>query len=264
MMSDFDPKSYWEERLEKTYGLDGVGYLGLGKKYNNWMYKVRRKIFNRTIKKEKLGLADKSVLDVGSGTGFYIDRWKENGAKDITGVDLTSVAVRNLTELHKDCTFHQLDISTSIDVFEGKQFDVISCFDVLYHVVEEEKFNKALENIHKLLKPGGVFVVSDNFIHNKKWEVEHQVVRTDDEFCKGLTDAGFKLGNRKAMFYMMNMPVDSNSKFLNWIWKTQLKFVHRSEWWGNFVGMMVYPWEMLALRLIKDGPSTEMQICQKK
>ena len=41
----FDPRGYWEQRLSEHYTLGGVGYLGLGEGFNDWMYRVRRHVF---------------------------------------------------------------------------------------------------------------------------------------------------------------------------------------------------------------------------
>ena len=48
-MSGFDPKNYWEQRLATSTGLEGVGYLGLGQPFNEWMYRVRRWNFKRFV-----------------------------------------------------------------------------------------------------------------------------------------------------------------------------------------------------------------------
>ena len=39
----FDAKDSWEKRLNHEFGLHKVGFLGIGKNFNHWMYKVRKK-----------------------------------------------------------------------------------------------------------------------------------------------------------------------------------------------------------------------------
>ena len=97
----FDNKEYWESRLREHYSLAGVGYLRLGRRYNEWMYRVRGAVFDRVVARIGTGHAGTApwhgtkVLDIGSGTGFYVDRWLRLGA-DVTGLDLTDVAVSEL------------------------------------------------------------------------------------------------------------------------------------------------------------------------
>ena len=75
-MRKFNPKNYWETRLRKYFDLQGVGYLRLGNSFNNWAYKVRRHVFIRRMNTTGINFSKVDVLDVGSGTGFYIDRLK--------------------------------------------------------------------------------------------------------------------------------------------------------------------------------------------
>ncbi|HXX97981.1 MAG TPA: class I SAM-dependent methyltransferase [Candidatus Bathyarchaeia archaeon] len=95
---DSEPSSledYWENRLKENFGLHGAGYIGLGRSYNNWLYKVRRKVFVSRIKSMYLDFSDKEVLDVGCGTGFYLGLWKNKiGVRHITGIDITNIAIK--------------------------------------------------------------------------------------------------------------------------------------------------------------------------
>ncbi len=47
----FDNKRYWETRLREHYSLAGVGYLRLGRRYNEWMYRVRGDVFDRVVER---------------------------------------------------------------------------------------------------------------------------------------------------------------------------------------------------------------------
>jgi SAM-dependent methyltransferase len=68
------------------------------------MYRIRREVFLREA--DALGLDPRTarVLDVGSGTGFYIRRWLELGVGSITGCDLTESAVDRLRS--RDAVHH--------------------------------------------------------------------------------------------------------------------------------------------------------------
>ena len=91
-----NPADYWENRLKKNYGLDGTGFIGLGINYNRWMYKIRRQVVIREVRSLGVDCSHASILDVGSGTGFYLDIWKELGCKKLSGIDITSTAIENL------------------------------------------------------------------------------------------------------------------------------------------------------------------------
>src|SRR5262245_59408728 len=88
---------YWEQRLAERWGIEGVGNIGLGVAYNKWQYKQRKHVFLRNLSAVGGNLSDASVLDVGSGIGFWLTVWRELGVRALTGVDITQVAVRNLS-----------------------------------------------------------------------------------------------------------------------------------------------------------------------
>jgi hypothetical protein len=45
----FSAKDYWENRLNENFGLNGVGYIGLGKNYNHWLYKIKNFLDSSSI-----------------------------------------------------------------------------------------------------------------------------------------------------------------------------------------------------------------------
>jgi len=81
MTNKFDTKNYWESRLESNYNLKGVGDIGLSESYNKSLYRVRGNVFRYAIRDITLDKAKINVLDIGSGTGFYIKQWLQSGAK---------------------------------------------------------------------------------------------------------------------------------------------------------------------------------------
>jgi len=264
MENKFNPAEYWESRLSKTYNLLGVGDITLGEKYNDLIYKVRIHAFNNVLKKINQNLSDKRILDVGSGTGFYVKLWEKESPIYLMGSDLTNVAVQNLTNNFKGINFRQIDITSDNIGVESNSFDIVSAFDVLFHVVDDIKFEKAISNIHKLLKPGGIFIYSDNFIHGKTIRVEHQVSRSLDFNNQIMDKIGFKQELVKPMFVLMNDPVDSRNKALKFFFHRMTKLIRKWNWFSSFLSVTLYPLELLLIKLKRESPSTEIRVYVKK
>jgi SAM-dependent methyltransferase len=260
--SNNDIKDYWEKRLNENYGLHGTGYIGLGKSYNSWMYKVRKYIVTKKLRSLNNGYETATILDIGSGSGFYVDIWKQLGARDITGCDITSISVKNLGEKYPLGKFLELDISSNV-IPLSKQFDFISAFDVLFHIVDDEKYEKALSNIYNLLKPGGLLIFSENFVHKKSQKSSFQSTRSITDISSSLERAGFEIIERMPMFYLMNTPVDSDGVLINKFWYLLKRGVSRGEKYGSLIGSILYPIEILLVLSQKESPSTEMMICKK-
>jgi ubiquinone/menaquinone biosynthesis C-methylase UbiE len=125
----FSPKTYWEDRLVGKYSLEGVGDITLGK-YNLYLYKVRKWVFKRIVNKYLSEVKLKSVADVGSGTGFYIDLWNKIGAGKITGFDISQYAVEKLSVKYSDEKFAFKTKDISDICLPEERFDIISAFDI--------------------------------------------------------------------------------------------------------------------------------------
>jgi predicted TPR repeat methyltransferase len=203
------------------------------------------------------------VLDVGSGTGFYIDRWKELGVKAIVGTDITGVAIAELKRKYPSDELYQVDIGGDLENLENRRFDIVSAFDVLFHIVDDERFERAVRNIYSLLKRGGHFVFSDNFLHRETVRATLQVSRSLEEIEKILNAAGFRIIERAPMFVLMNYPVDSESLLLKMFWRILAKAVSLHEFFGFLFGAILYPMELICVSFMKESPTTEMLICQK-
>jgi len=256
----FDPSAYWEQRLQ-AFDLSVVGHSGLGLRYNRWLYRVRAFVFRRVLKKIPLSPATR-VLDVGTGTGFYIGEWQRAGMSDIVGSDLTSIAVERLSAEFPDVDLVRWDASTE-PPFPGASFDVISAFDVLFHIVDDAKYRSALENFVLLLRSGGHLLLSENLVHGDAVHGKHQVSRPLADVEATLHDLGFEIVYRGPMFVLMSIPIDSQSR-IHWrFWNRLHGLLLREPALGNLVGASLFPIELALLSLFREGPSTEVLLCRK-
>jgi 2-polyprenyl-3-methyl-5-hydroxy-6-metoxy-1,4-benzoquinol methylase len=268
----FDNKRYWETRLREHYSLAGVGYLRLGRRYNEWMYRVRGHVFERVVgrlakSEERSGWR---VLDVGAGTGFYVDRWLRMGA-EVTGLDLTEVAVRELSRCFPTANFVQADIGRPLGgrplgerLLSPGSFDAVSAFDVLFHIVDDAAYARAFHNIAALLRPGGWLLWSDNFLRHPTERVAHQVSRSLGESTAAAGAAGFEVIERVPMFVLMNFPADTTSRLARWAWTAMVAPAALAEPIGWAVGALLYPLEKALVERMKESPSTEIMICRKR
>jgi len=254
-------REYWEERHGHEPSLSTVGWMGLGPSFNDWMYRVRRLIFLRTAK--PLVHDSMSVLDVGAGSGFYIDLWSKLGAEQIAGADLTDTSVAYLRKRYPSCTFQRCDVSDAIVPFPNNSYDVISAMDVLFHITDDERYARSFVNFYRLLRPGGALLFTDNFLHGQTLRAERQVSRSLKEIETVVRAAGFSVIDRRPLFFFMNTPVDSSNYLLRAQWNTVQKIITRNETFAHIAGAMLYPLELLATHVFQEGPSTELMLCRR-
>jgi SAM-dependent methyltransferase len=260
----FDPEQYWEGMHTQNRGFAAVGFAGLGVGFNLWMYRVRRKVLRRALRRAGVSAEGATVLDVGAGTGFYVREWLELGAARVDGIDLSGAAVQALRDAFPEADFEREDIAEPGDALLGRQYDIVSAFDVLFHIVDDERFARALENIGRITRPGGHLLLSDNFLHGPTVRGRHQVSRSLAEIDDTLAAAGWESVVRLPMFFLMNTPIDSRSRFLRALWRGVSGLCYRSHALGAVLGSVLFTPELVLTALAGEGPSTELLVCRRK
>lgn len=260
--TEFDARSYWDKRLKRDWSLHGVGMLQLARSFNRWMYRVRRHMFRHTVRTLPVDITRSDVLDIGSGTGFYINLWRQLGARTTSGIDIADSAVARLREKFPGVAFERGDVSDELPFTEAA-FDVVSAFDVLIHVVDDQRYERAMANVYRLLKPGGYFMFSEPFPHYKRVGKKHHLCRTLDEVQDSVQRNGFEIVSRRPMFTNMASPVDSTQQWRRDFWYKRLAPLLASERWGGVLGAAMYVPELLLTRLSRESPSMEIMVCRK-
>lgn len=259
-MADFDAKQYWESRLSGRYDLTAVGDISLSDNYNKWSYKVTRRVLKRLFQKYSTQ-ADKQALDIGSGTGFIVSIWKELN-RSVTGIDISATAVKNLKQSFPEERFIEFDLGAGPIDLPDNSFDQCSAASVLYHIVDDEALKRALANIHRLLKPNGYFIFSENFIHESERDIVHQKIRTLADYEQLVQEAGFKIINRVPNYVLFNDPVDARGKFYPRLWSWNIRLSRRFPFYDRLIWPLLFPVELLLTRLLRESPAQELMICQ--
>jgi len=97
-------------------------------------------------------VAGKKVLDIGCGTGIYVDYLAKKGF-EATGVDFVKEFI-DFAKKHYQGKFLAADAYKL--PFKNKSFDTVIMFDVLEHIENEELF---LKNIKKICKQRIILIV---------------------------------------------------------------------------------------------------------
>jgi SAM-dependent methyltransferase len=162
----------------------------------HWWYVGMRRISAALLEEYPPRVPDRGarplrLLDAGCGSGGMTRFLARFG--DVVGVDLAPRAL----ELAKRRGLRDL-VRSSVGTlpFLDASFDVVTSFDVLYHL-DVDNDRAALSEIHRVLRPGGVALIrlpSFDWIRGAHDEVVHTRHRyTRDELVGKLEDAGFRM-----------------------------------------------------------------------
>jgi len=208
-MVSFDPAEFWRERLTATSAdLDAVGHRSLGPAYNAFLYRRREEALSDTLL--SLGVKPESscILDVGCGSGYWVDFWYRLGVRRLVGLDLSSAQVERLRERHAGFRFLAGDITTlpSSGLFES-HFDLVTLFDVLYHIVDDAKASRALTTISRVMGPRSTLLVFDQIVERDVSLRAHVKFRGRSTFVRLLEQAGLAVTDEIPLFVWLAPPV---------------------------------------------------------
>lgn len=113
----------------------------------------------------KENIKGKHLLDAGCGTGWFSARAVQKGAK-VTSLDL---GPNLLNQVKKKCKSTRVIGSVLKIPFPKNTFDVVVSSEVIEHTPDP---TKALAEFYRVLKPGGVLVVTTP---NKRWDFALQI-----------------------------------------------------------------------------------------
>ena len=183
-----DNEAYWQQRHEDYQGeLAAVGDIRRSQRENLALYAQKKRWLVELIQSlEHVNPKNKSVLDAGCGIGlmsevFYLFK------AHVTGVDASSIAIDEARCRCPDGNFHA---SSLLDFKLSEPFDITFCADVLYHIVDDENWRKAVENLASHTKLGGHLVVLDQLKSEPSSPAPHVKFRTKSMYDNELVRAG--------------------------------------------------------------------------
>lgn len=203
MSESYDPKEYWENRLSQCYGPRGVGNLSCSESYNAWLYRSKSRCLEGVF--DDFDLHGKRVLDVGCGTGYFVDWFLRHGAR-VCGIDITEFSIRAL-KARFAAEFYVADVSDRDADLHGR-YCVVNAWDVMYHIVDEAAFERALKNISSSVESGGLLLVTDRFGATGDERVAaHVRLRCLRTYQRVLSERGFDLLELRFLYRWMNRRV---------------------------------------------------------
>lgn len=200
---NYKPKEYWEKRLENQPNLRGVGCASFNETYNKYLYLLKIQALNKNLNSLFLTIKEKSILDVGCGTGFFVDYYTKEGAKKVAGLDIAELSVSMLKERYPTFSFYVEDIGNPNFRF-WESFDIVNVFDVLYPITDNGKFETAIKNISNLMHVGGYVLITDVFGKNDIISARHVHFRSLQKYKAELKKNDIEILDIFPMYFLMN------------------------------------------------------------
>lgn len=146
------------------------------------------------------------VLDVGSGSGrwlrYFLDRYKP---RRLVGIDYTVASIDLLRKWSPQNSDTELKFSVA-DITDpaldlGEQFDLVNISSVLFHIPEQQLFDRALSNLAKLVAEDG-YIITNEYLPHMTLRTEWMLVRSRYEFENAVHVAGLRIVDiRPCIFF---------------------------------------------------------------
>jgi len=155
-----EANKYWNDWYSGTNLTDNETIeTGVDNLYTRVHYAGIEEALAQILRERKVNLPESHVVDIGTGAGHWIQFFDDLGASRITGLDIAKEPIKQLSEQHAHNSriqFKQCDVAVN----EIPDADIIVGVGVMFHIVDEKRFQQAVENIIKSLEPDGVALLT--------------------------------------------------------------------------------------------------------
>ncbi|HZY38301.1 MAG TPA: class I SAM-dependent methyltransferase [Mucilaginibacter sp.] len=163
------------------------------------------------------------MTDLGCGPGQIARFLADNGVKDILGTDISPGMIAEAKELSPDLQFQTADM-LKLDFPEGYFASAVAFYAIVHF--NAEQLEKAFNEIYRVLKPGGQFLLSfhigEGIVHRDEFfgeqvDIDFYFFQTE-EILKLLKDAGFKVLDAIERYPYVGVEYPSRRAYL-WVEK---------------------------------------------
>ncbi len=208
--SGFDAGAYWQDRVGADADLSDVGHRAMGPAYNAEIYARRIEALELMLERHvNKPLEQLRVLDIGCGSGFYTGFWQARGVREYVGLDISSRTIAQLAIAYPKYRFVQADISEALPetLSDRGSFDIITVFDVLYHIIAKRRFESAIANIGGLIiEDGRLFIME--FLCRRNYQVsKHVIHRARDAYLAEFSKNQLVLTDSELLFHFLVPPL---------------------------------------------------------
>jgi 2-polyprenyl-3-methyl-5-hydroxy-6-metoxy-1,4-benzoquinol methylase len=165
---------------------------------------ILKHLYNNTI-----DTTTSKVLDLGSGSGHWIEFYKLLGVEEISGIDVSEVSINYLDQKYSSdnhTTFYKGKILDIIKDF-NETFNIVNAIGIMFHIVDDVEWRETINKIALLIPDNGIFIVGGHFglmnglnVQIDQFGKINKRLRSKSVWKKTLKNAGFS----NVKFYKNN------------------------------------------------------------
>jgi SAM-dependent methyltransferase len=262
----YDPETYWANRYSEI-DVTRSGHIDLPIAYNHWLYRRKKETLLNLLRRHGFEPKGSSVFEVATGSGVYVDFWRQQGIAKLVGIDLSEAASAAMRSRFPQFHFYKRDLAEpGLAGLVGTGFDLVTAVDVLYHIVDDQRFARSLKNMAAVIAPGGLLAIHDVLLNGETRDFGHMRLRDLSDYTGALERAGFEVLVRKPTFFSavrwLKPQRPGFERLHDWVWsRVMWRLLARS---AHATGAATYALDRMLARVLREGPSYEMMICRRQ
>ncbi len=175
----YNANKWWDESFY-TNGVSDRQTIGAQKNIVTAYYhyaSVEMQIL-RHLRNNNIALNAKNILDIGSGSGHWIDFYLKFSPALIAGMDVSTASYEYLKNKYSSTGEVNIYPGNALKVI-GKlsgQYDLVNAIGVMFHIVDDFEWENTICAISSILKENGMLVIGGHF----GWQA-HLNLRIDND-----------------------------------------------------------------------------------
>jgi SAM-dependent methyltransferase len=180
--------AYWDNRHRREGDLRSGGDVTFDEATNEMFYNLRLGMLLDIIGHHSSTVAPLFVLDAGCGKGWFSRQLARFG-HSVDGIDGSESATAYCRERGGGPRFFQSSLSGWRSPW---LYDVVTSIDVLFHILDDEEWERSMRNLASLVRLRGRLIVADWGEHGDRVYGNYQVVRGRDRYLPLMDDCGLR------------------------------------------------------------------------
>jgi SAM-dependent methyltransferase len=178
LLSTDETIDYWDERHRLRGDFRSGGDMTFDEPTNRMFYVHRLGMLLDAIGHQASVVAPRFILDAGCGKGWFSRQLARFG-HHVDAIDESERALLHCRERGGGVRYHR---SSLADWSSPWLYDVVAAIDVMFHILDQDEWQRSVINLASLVRMAGQLILSDWGESGERVYGDYQVVRGPDRY----------------------------------------------------------------------------------